>query len=153
MNYDKAASLTHEHRNRIRTTSGLETVPSLQKLYMSNNEIQGLSSLNLSRLTKLQTIQMEGNPVWSNPDYSYHLVSSLPSLVTLPPASTDSFQTAQAASGLSQAFSSNSNRRLTQDSPSPLSLVMIIIYTIATVLYIYTRYKTQFFNVNQCLLK
>ena len=71
-------------RNRIRTTSGLESVPSLQKLYMSNNEIQGLGSLvNLETLTKLQTIQMEGNPVWSNPDYSYHLVSSLPSLTTL----------------------------------------------------------------------
>ena len=70
-------------RNRIRTTTGLESVSSLQKLYMSNNEIQGLSSLNLESLTKLQTIQMEGNPVWSNPDYSYHLVSSLPSLVTL----------------------------------------------------------------------
>ena len=71
-------------RNRIRTTTGLESVSSLQKLYMSNNEIQGLSSMsNLERLTKLQTIQMEGNPVWSNPDYSYHLVSSLPSLVTM----------------------------------------------------------------------
>ena len=47
----------------------------------------------------------------------------LPSLVTLPPASTDSFQP-QTISGL-QSFSSNSaaNRRLTQDSPSPLSLV------------------------------
>lgn len=71
-------------RNRIRTTSGLETVPSLQKLYMSNNEIQGLGSLvNLDNLARLQTIQMEGNPVWSNPDYSYHLISSLPALVTL----------------------------------------------------------------------
>ena len=27
-------------RNRIRSTEGLQTVPSLQKLYMSNNEIQ-----------------------------------------------------------------------------------------------------------------
>ena len=71
-------------RNRIRTTSGLETVPSLQKLYMSNNEIQGLGSLiNLDNLARLQTIQMEGNPVWSNPDYSYHLISCLPALVTL----------------------------------------------------------------------
>ena len=71
-------------RNRIRTTGGLESVPSLQKLYMSNNEIQGLGSLvNLDNLARLQTIQMEGNPVWSNPDYSYHLISSLPALVTL----------------------------------------------------------------------
>ena len=31
-------------RNRIRSTAGLESVPSLQKLYMSNNEIQGLRS-------------------------------------------------------------------------------------------------------------
>ena len=71
-------------RNRIRSTHGLETVPSLQKLYMSNNEIQGLNSLvNLDNLKRLQTIQMEGNPVWSNPDYSYHLIVSLPSLITL----------------------------------------------------------------------
>ena len=71
-------------RNRIRSTHGLETVPSLQKLYMSNNEIQGLSSLvNMDYLTNLQTLQMEGNPVWTSGDYSYHLVSSLPALVTL----------------------------------------------------------------------
>ena len=30
-----------------------------------------------------EDVQMEGNPVWSNPDYSSHLVSSLPSLSTL----------------------------------------------------------------------
>ena len=59
-------------RNRIRTTEGLQSVPSLQKLYMSNNEIQGLGSLvKLESLVRLQTLQMEGNPVWSNPDYSY----------------------------------------------------------------------------------
>ena len=71
-------------RNRIRTTEGLQSVPSLQKLYMSNNEIQGLGSLvKLESLVRLQTLQMEGNPVWSNPDYSSHLVSCLPSLSTL----------------------------------------------------------------------
>jgi len=45
----------------------------------------------------------------------------LPSLVTLPPASSDSFQSNSTSL---QSFSSNSqaNRRLTQDSPSPLSL-------------------------------
>ena len=68
---------------------------------MSNNEIQGLASLvKLESLVRLQTLQMEGNPVcwnwiqmryhddpddqvWSNPDYSSHLVSCLPSLSTL----------------------------------------------------------------------
>ena len=55
--------------------------------------------MKLESLVKLQTIQMEGNPVslpsslpfsklvllqvWSNPDYCSHLVSSLPSLSTL----------------------------------------------------------------------
>ena len=48
----------------------------------------------------------------------------LPSLVTLPPASSDSFQSNSTSL---QSFSSNSqaNRRLTQDSPSPLSLVKV----------------------------
>ena len=41
------------------------------------------SLVSLDCLRSLQTIQMEGNPVWSNPDYSHHLVSSLPALTTL----------------------------------------------------------------------
>ena len=38
---------------------------------------------NLESLTKLHTIQMEGNPVWSLPDYSNYVVSSLPHLKVL----------------------------------------------------------------------
>ena len=34
------AGASRSRRNRIRSTEGLQTVPSLQKLYMSNNEIQ-----------------------------------------------------------------------------------------------------------------
>ena len=37
----------------------------------------------LESLTKLHTIQMEGNPVWSLPDYSNYVVSSLPHLKVL----------------------------------------------------------------------
>ena len=49
-------------RNRIRSLAGLEAVPSLQKLYMSNNEIQGLGSLaQLHHLARLQTLQMEAD--------------------------------------------------------------------------------------------
>merc|ERR1711884_691357 len=49
-------------RNRIRSLAGLEAVPSLQKLYMSNNEIQGLGSLGqLHHLARLQTLQMEAD--------------------------------------------------------------------------------------------
>ena len=37
-------------------------MPSLQKLYMSNNEIQGLGSLGqLHHLARLQTLQMEAD--------------------------------------------------------------------------------------------
>ena len=56
-------------RNRIRSLAGLEAVPSLQKLYMSNNEIQGLGSLGqLHHLARLQTLQMEADmqPVFDN---------------------------------------------------------------------------------------
>ena len=37
----------------------------------------------LDTLTKLHTIQMEGNPVWSHSDYSNYVVSSLPHLKVL----------------------------------------------------------------------
>ena len=37
----------------------------------------------LESLTKLHTIQMEGNPVWSHSDYSNYVVSSLPHLKVL----------------------------------------------------------------------
>ncbi|TRY79764.1 hypothetical protein TCAL_08100 [Tigriopus californicus] len=71
-------------RNRIRATQGLEVVPTLEKLYMSNNDIQNIACLSkLDALVKLHTVQMEGNPVWSNPEYAYHLVTSLPELNVL----------------------------------------------------------------------
>lgn len=71
-------------RNRIRSTQGLEVVPTLEKLYMSNNDIQNIASLSkLEALVKLHTVQMEGNPVWSNPEYAYHLVTALPELKVL----------------------------------------------------------------------
>ena len=71
-------------RNRIRSTAGLEVVPTLEKLYLSNNELQTLASLaKLECLEKLQTIQMEGNPVWSLPDYTHFIVSALPHLKVL----------------------------------------------------------------------
>jgi leucine-rich repeat-containing protein 49 len=71
-------------RNRIRSTTGLEAVPTLEKLFISNNELQNLTSLTkLESLEKLQTIQMEGNPVWSLPDYSNYVISALPHLKVL----------------------------------------------------------------------
>ena len=71
-------------RNRIRSTTGLECVPTLEKLFVSNNELQTLSSLaKLECLERLHTIQMEGNPVWSLPDYSHYVASALPDLKVL----------------------------------------------------------------------
>ena len=37
----------------------------------------------LEALINLEAIQMEGNPVWSNPNYSCVLVAVLPALVKL----------------------------------------------------------------------
>ena len=45
-----------------------QAIPSLQKL---------------EALSKLHTVQMEGNPVWSVAEYTYHLVTSLPGLSVL----------------------------------------------------------------------
>ena len=45
---------------------------------------QAISSLQkLEALSKLHTVQMEGNPVWSVVEYTYHLVTSLPGLSVL----------------------------------------------------------------------
>eukprot|EP00093_Oithona_nana_P013862 13862.XXX_257668_253458_1 [CDS] Oithona nana genome sequencing. len=70
-------------RNRIRNLSGLDNV-SLLKLFISNNELATLATLaKLECLEKLHTIQMEGNPVWSLPDYTHFVVSALPHLKVL----------------------------------------------------------------------
>ena len=55
-------------------------------LYQINVMIfwQNLASLaKLDSLERLHTIQMEGNPVWSLPDYSNYVVSALPHLKVL----------------------------------------------------------------------
>ena len=39
--------------------------------------------MKLEALVKLHTVQMEGNPVWSLPEYSYHLVTTLQKLTVL----------------------------------------------------------------------
>ena len=39
--------------------------------------------MKLEALVKLHTVQMEGNPVWSLPEYSYHLVTTLKALTVL----------------------------------------------------------------------
>ncbi len=44
-------------------------------------QFQGIAFLQkLDGLTKLHTVQMEGNPVWSSGEYAYHLVTCLPAL-------------------------------------------------------------------------
>ncbi len=51
----------------------------LKLIFFSNS--QGIAFLQkLDGLTKLHTVQMEGNPVWSSGEYAYHLVTCLPAL-------------------------------------------------------------------------
>ena len=45
---------------------------------------QNIGSLvKIEALVKLHTVQMEGNPIWSLTEYSYHLVTALPKLTVL----------------------------------------------------------------------
>ena len=39
--------------------------------------------MKIEALVKLHTVQMEGNPIWSLTEYSYHLVTALPKLTVL----------------------------------------------------------------------
>ncbi|CAB4069689.1 LRRC49 [Lepeophtheirus salmonis] len=49
--------------------------------FISKSNISSLS--NLENLKNLHTVQMEGNPVWSCSEYTFHLVSSLDNLKML----------------------------------------------------------------------
>ena len=54
------------------------------KCHMNHIFLQNIGSLvKLEALVKLHTVQMEGNPVWSLPEYSYHLVTTLQQLTVL----------------------------------------------------------------------
>ena len=62
----------------------------------------------LESLARLQTIQMEGNPVWSLSDYSHFVVSALPHLKVLDQQEI----TSELRSNASKWKSSQSNVRI-----------------------------------------
>jgi acidic leucine-rich nuclear phosphoprotein 32 family protein A/C/D len=62
----------------------LERLPELQKLYLASNKVQSLECLQpLAKLTKLEWLDLEGNPVAKLDGYSQLVWDLLPSLVVL----------------------------------------------------------------------
>jgi acidic leucine-rich nuclear phosphoprotein 32 family protein A/C/D len=62
----------------------LERLPELQKLYLASNKVQSLECLQpLAKLTKLEWLDLEGNPVAKLDGYSKLVWDLLPSLVVL----------------------------------------------------------------------
>ena len=62
----------------------LERLPELQKLYLASNKVQTLDCLKpLAKLTKLEWLDLEGNPVTRVEGYSVFVWDLLPSLVVL----------------------------------------------------------------------
>ena len=62
----------------------LERLPELQKLYLASNKVQTLDCLEpLAKLTKLEWLDLEGNPVAKLDGYSQRVWDLLPSLVVL----------------------------------------------------------------------
>jgi acidic leucine-rich nuclear phosphoprotein 32 family member A/C/D len=71
--------------NKIKTgLHNLERLPELQKLYLASNKVQTLDCLEpLAKLTKLEWLDLEGNPVAKLDGYSQRVWELLPSLVVL----------------------------------------------------------------------
>eukprot|EP00960_Hanusia_phi_P032645 749976-Hanusia_phi.AAC.2 len=71
--------------NRIK--GGLESItksPEIEKLYLAGNMIPDIESLKpLSKLTKLEWLDLEGNPAKEEDGYSAKLFELIPSLVVL----------------------------------------------------------------------
>ncbi|KZC06559.1 PREDICTED: leucine-rich repeat-containing protein 49 [Dufourea novaeangliae] len=68
-------------RNKIKKLLGFGETPQLQKLYLSNNDIQKIEDLgSLAKALQLREVTIDGNPVTLNGDYVSFLVSYLPNL-------------------------------------------------------------------------
>ncbi|XP_076226127.1 uncharacterized protein LOC116431698 isoform X3 [Nomia melanderi] len=68
-------------RNKIKRLLGFGETPQLQKLYLSNNNIQKIEDMGcLAKALQLREITIDGNPVTLNGDYISFLVSYLSNL-------------------------------------------------------------------------
>ncbi|XP_076284245.1 uncharacterized protein LOC143210882 isoform X1 [Lasioglossum baleicum] len=68
-------------RNKIKKLLGFGETPQLQKLYLSNNNIQKIEDIgSLVKALQLREITIDGNPVTLNGDYMSFLVSYLSNL-------------------------------------------------------------------------
>ncbi|XP_078034953.1 uncharacterized protein LOC144468991 isoform X2 [Augochlora pura] len=68
-------------RNKIKKLLGFGETPQLQKLYLSNNNIQKIEDIgSLAKALQLREITIDGNPITLNGDYVSFLVSYLSNL-------------------------------------------------------------------------
>ncbi|XP_076666804.1 uncharacterized protein LOC143368204 isoform X2 [Andrena cerasifolii] len=68
-------------RNKIKKLLGFGETPQLQKLYLSNNDIQKIEDIgSLAKALQLREVTIDGNPVTLTGDYVSFLVSYLPNL-------------------------------------------------------------------------
>ncbi|CAK1550723.1 unnamed protein product [Leptosia nina] len=71
-------------RNRLKKLHSFHFTPKLQKLYLSNNDLQSVEDVStLAEATTLIEVSLDGNPVALGGDCTPFLVSYLPNLTTL----------------------------------------------------------------------
>ncbi|XP_014472267.1 PREDICTED: leucine-rich repeat-containing protein 49 isoform X1 [Dinoponera quadriceps] len=71
-------------RNKLKRLLGFGETPQLQKLYLSNNDINKVEDMgSLAKALQIKEITIDGNPVTLNSDYISFLVSYLPNLQLL----------------------------------------------------------------------
>ena len=66
--------------NQIATLDGVQNFKNLRVLSISFNEISKISDLKFLNGLRLETINLEGNPITKQPYYQHHVVSVLPHL-------------------------------------------------------------------------
>ncbi|XP_054011337.1 leucine-rich repeat-containing protein 49 [Hylaeus anthracinus] len=68
-------------RNKVKKLLGFGEIPQLQKLYLSNNDIQKIEDIgSIAKALHLREITIDGNPITLNGDYVSFFVSYLPNL-------------------------------------------------------------------------
>ena len=71
-------------RNKIKKLLGFESTPQLQKLYLSNNDIQKIEDMgSIAKALQIKEITIDGNPVTLTAECVPFLVSYLPNLQVL----------------------------------------------------------------------